>query len=322
VLCTSAGAPWFTFGRVAHRLALPRAGMLTLLVFCATVGGYVCTFLPTPVDTAVEGAVEDAPPSRSLAARGGLIAGAVVCWAVVVAAVAYLRGAFRAAAGGGGAAAADLLWSVPWLGVPIYCAPARVPQQCGWAYQLALMERARAARGAASGYGRGEDAEAAAPLTGGGGGGGPPPPPPPGGAPGAWSTPLLGCAPCWEFEGDCPICYCALTNSWWLQARLLKRLGSFPTAAFAKWAAGLCLMEYLPFAVDEAVVGAASPGLAAVGWLLTLPSYAVACWARRELKRAHGIEGGLADDVCPVVFCYPCAMAQMDRELTARGAAV
>jgi Cys-rich protein (TIGR01571 family) len=295
----------------------------------------VCTFLPTPVDKSVEDAVEgDAAPTRSLAARGGLIAGAVVCWAVVVAAVAYLRGRFRAAHAPhapGASGVLDALVSVPWLVVPIYCAPARVPQQCGWAYQLALMERASLVRNAASGYSRdSEDAAAAAPLT----GAAAPPAPgggawayPPGGAPGAWSTPLLGCAPPWEFEGDCPIFYCACTNSWWLQARLLKRLGRFPLAAFVQWALGLCLLEYAPVLVDEALVGAAGPGLVAAGWALSVPSYAVTCWTRRALKQAHGIEGGgcgrgLVDDVCPVVFCYPCAMAQMDRELTARGAAV
>ncbi len=208
---------------------------------------------------------------------------------------------------------------MPWLGAPILCAPARVPQQCGWAYQLALMERASATRGAASGYGREEDAAASAPLTGTGAAA---PVAPPGGAPGAWSTPLLGCAPPWEFEGDCPICYCALTNSWWVQARLLKRLGRFSVADFFKWSCGLLAVEYLPTVVDEAVVATTNPGLVAAGWLLSIPSYVITCWARRTLKRQHGIEGGLVDDVCPVIFCYSCAMAQMDRELTVRGAAV
>ena len=84
MVCVSAGAPWFTFGRVSKRLSLPNACLLTWLVFAATVGAYVCSFLPTPVDDNIEGALEDNPPRRTLAARAGLISGAVACWALVV----------------------------------------------------------------------------------------------------------------------------------------------------------------------------------------------------------------------------------------------
>jgi Cys-rich protein (TIGR01571 family) len=311
-LCCATSAPWFMVGRVAHRLGLPNAWGLGAGALVLT----ALTFVPLAVateDSAVDGG------TRLVLA---LVAALFSLGLFLVTAV--LRTSFREANGLPGTFLEDLQASVSWACcLPCYAPPAKSPNQCSHAFQLALMEGALVSADAAAGAG--SEASGAAkegamlpephlrppqvqgpPALGAGGG-------PGGGAP-RWSSELLGCTCNQRCEGDVPLCFCAAAWGWWMQTRLMKRIGRAGEGDFWKVACGLFCLEGLPDCIDfvSASAGCASSvTLDVIGGLARLPVVLINVWLRRTVRDRFGIpEGFVCEDALVSCFCYPCAIAQ------------
>ena len=318
-LCCAWSTPWFMIGRTAHRLGLPRAWYLAAAAFLCTAGTFALFSIASDPLYNLQGG-----------ARVGLLAGAGVFALGFFAFTALVRGAFRDSRSLPGTLQEDCIQSTPWvLCLPCYANPAQRPQQCSPAFQLALMETALVAPGGsapsadgASGGAKEEainpsPARAAAARSAMGGPGGPQP---------RWSSDLFGCTCNQRCEGDVPLCACACAYGWWMQTRLMKRMGRLPVSGsgndFCKAAAFLFCMEGLPDLWDFISAAANVAGAAAdtVGALARLPVVLINWWVRRQVRDRYGIPEGFTGEDCLIsCCCYPCAIAQQDRELTLRG---
>jgi Cys-rich protein (TIGR01571 family) len=223
---------------------------------------------------------------------------------------------------------ASIAFSLP----PCYAPPSLCPgegggaDQCTPAFQLALMESAlerRAAltlaQGAHSGMGK-----EAAPLL--------PaqlPPQRPAARQGAWSTGLLECTCTPHCEGDIPLVFCSVAWGWWMQARVLQRTGYTSQRDFVRVAGFLCCLQGLPavWGGVAALVHATGVAVQVVYCIAALPALVAACWLRRHVRERYGIAGAsacedvLCEDFLKPTLCFPCSIAQLDRELTLRGEA-
>lgn len=211
---------------------------------------------------------------------------------------------------------------------PCYAPPSSCPDQCTPAFQLALMESALEQPGApalALGAYSGVDKETA-PLQ-------PPaqaPRPQPAAGQGAWSTGLCECTCTPHCEGNLPLFCCSAAWGWWMQARAMQRMGWYSSQAdFVRAAGALCCLQGLPAAWSgvAALVHATGAAVQVVYCAATLPALLAACWLRRQVRERYGIAGANAcvdvvcEDVLLPTLCYPCSIAQLDRELTLRGEA-
>ena len=89
----------------------------------------------------------------------------------------------------------------------------------------------------------------------------------------------------------------------------------------------LCCLQGLPAAWSgvAALVHATGVAVQVVYCLAALPALLAACWLRRQVRQRYGIRGAnaceevLCEDALKPALCYPCSIAQLDRELTLRG---
>ena len=216
-----------------------------------------------------------------------------------------MRFAFRERNGLPGTFAEDLQLSTPWVAcLPCYAAPDGRPMQCSWPFQLALMDSAIS----------GADKAAAPP---------PPPrgPPAPGGE--RWSSDLFGCTCTPECGGSAPLLGCSFAYGWWMQTRIMKRVGRTPLASFWGVACGLFVLEGLLDLVDFVIEAASLAGSAlevVLNVAARVPITAINCWLRRTVRERYNIREDWPLQDLFISFCfYPCSIAQLDRELTARG---
>ena len=315
-LCCAASTPWYMVGRVAHRLGLPNAwglgaGALVLSLL---------TFTPLAVafDVAVDGGTRLVLALIAMLFSLGLFL-----------LTAVLRTAFREAHRLPGTFLEDLQASVNWVCcLPCYAPPAKSPNQCSYAFQLALMEGGLVAADLASGA-SGETGAAKEgamhpaphlrapqvqprPALGGGGGGGLPPA-------ARWSTDLFGCTCNQRCEGDAPLFACSAAWGWWMQTRLMKRMGRASESDFCRVACGFCCLEGLPDAVDfiASLAGAGSAAIDTISALARLPVVLINVWLRRTVRDRYGIpESFVCEDLLVSCCCYPCAIAQQVRART------
>ncbi len=358
-LCCAATWPWFMLGRISHRLRIPApllafpvmaalalyTGALSLYGYVghewAFVGGGVALFAVTTAAVAVlrhefRGAL-GVPGTWcgdfKMSCACGTISVALVIF--VVAALVNIYTTPRSAQQGEndarGAAFTALIFSACVFPIafslpPCYAPPSSCPDQCTPAFQLALMESAleqpaapALAQGAHSGMDKGT-----APLL-------PAQPPPlPPARQGAWSTGLCECTCTPHCEGNMPLFCCSLAWGWWMQARAMRRLGWFSSQAdFARVAGILCCLQGLPAAWSgvAALVHATGVAVQVVYCIAALPALVAACWLRRQVRERYGIAGAnacedvLCEDFLKPTLCFPCSIAQLDRELTLRGEA-
>ena len=311
-LCCGALTPWFMLGRIGHKLGLPYAGSLSLSALAVSVLVYILYFVGSDPEVRVSGE-----------GRAGLLVVATLLSLVLALLTGLLRCAFRGAHTLPGSYLADVAQSTPWVCcLPCYAPPASRPMQCSYAYQLALMESAQVAAAAAaaastSGATKGSNLSgslSAASVQS----------PSPSGE-GRWSSDLCGCTCNQRCEGDVPVCLCASAYGWWMQARLLQRLGrTGASSSFWKWAAGLCVLEALPDFWDfvATLTAAQGPLVLVLSLLARVPVFCVNFALRRQVRERYRIAEAFAcEDALVSCCCYPCSIAQQDREMSLRGEA-
>jgi len=290
-------------GRLAHRLNIPHAGWLAFGLLVVTIISQITLGV-------------DFGPLKS-----GERIGFLVLWgflfSLFVLATAYVRKAFRESRGIPGAWSEDLFYSTPLVCcLPLYwrtdLGTERSRMQCSNPFQLALIGVATdpvpqagldpgAETGEAKVTGPGEVAVQP--------------------SPGSWSTDLCGCRCTKECEGDITILCCSLLWSWWLQTRIAKRLGK--VESFAKVGCILFTLESLPdlwgLVADAAnLIGSTTESV--LTFICYIPMTLFNYWLRVKVRERYQIqENFVCEDFLVSFFCYPCAVAQADRELTIRG---
>jgi Cys-rich protein (TIGR01571 family) len=327
-LCCAWSTPWFMVGRVAHRLGHPSAWALSAGALLLTAGTFI------PFSTGSDPALPLTAGERVLLLLAAL---AFACGLFVLTAV--VRSAFRSAQALPGTFLEDLALSTSWvLCLPCYAPPTTRPTQCSYAFQLALMEGALAEAavqqqqqqqqgggGQGQGFSSGAAKEGAMhpfpqqiPLQ------------QRSGAPGQfaaaggaqaaatpkWSTDLWGCTCNNRCEGDVPLCACSAAYGWWMQTRLMRRMGRTQDGDFWKVALLFFFCEGLPDLWDI-IAGAAQVATAAadvLGVVARLPVVLINMWLRRVVRDRYGIpENFMCEDCVISFFCYPCAIAQQVR---------
>jgi len=145
-----------------------------------------------------------------------------------------------------------------------------------------------------------------------------------------WHSSLWGCD--LGLEGDLPQLCCGLFFSWYMQLRLLRRHGRVPSGPGSSkgllgWGCGLCMLEATPTIWSVLAECGAIRGTAVdlLSLLLAIPSFLVSLWIRRLMRARYDIApsccgacDGMCEDSLTVCCCYWCALAQQDRETTAR----
>ena len=127
---------------------------------------------------------------------------------------------------------------------------------------------------------------------------------------GEWSTPLFGCVP-----HDCHTYNCATVTPWFMQLRLLVRLGTS-----SPWlvAAGLFVLYNFGMtawsANSSGTPQAARVLLSMAGALCLGAFFFVSVHTRIRIRARYGVQGSALRDCAEVVCCHPCALAQMDRQ--------
>ncbi len=119
-----------------------------------------------------------------------------------------------------------------------------------------------------------------------------------------------------------PILCCSLAWGWWMQARLQKRLGWTAASDFPFLAGALACVEGLPAVWNAVATLAHATGTAVqvVYCAAALPALLYNIWLRRRVRERLDIkEAFVCEDVVAPTLCYPCSIAQMDREVTLRG---
>jgi len=307
-LCCGYSWPWFMVGRIGNKLSLPNASFLAFCALLCSVGSVVCFSFGS---------------AAQLPLTPGQRAGLIIGWAVLTGALCFLvslvRGSFRAAYNVPGTPGEDLCQSTPWVFcLPCYERPYVRPMQYGFPFQLALMETkvAQATVEAQQGSGAAKGGALPAAAT----------PPPQVYVPGRdskWSSDLFDCTCNSQCEGNCPVLCCSFLYGWWMQTRLLQRIGKIQSHQFWQWGCGLGFLEGLPDIVDAIGSLANAAGtltLDVVGILAQIPIIAVNFWLRKLVRERYNIEESFCCQDCLVAtFCYPCSIAQIDREMTARG---
>ena len=293
-LCRAFSTPWFMVGRLAHRLKVPNAGWIGL-------GLIICTVLAQVLFLIGADELNSLPGG----ARAGLIIASLFFFSAIVFFSASVRHAFRASRSLPGSFTEDL--SHTFCCCPFYWRTDTCTSQRTYPFQLALVAVATEPT-LASGE------ESGAPKEG------------PGTRPtlpalGKWSTDLFGCKCTRECEGDIVMCSCALLWSWWMQTRIAKRIGLVDS--FAKVGCLLFAIESIPdiwgiIADAAGLIGSTTESVVTV--VTYIPATLLNVWLRMQVRARYRIEESfVCEDVLVSFFCYPCAVAQADRELTIRG---
>jgi Cys-rich protein (TIGR01571 family) len=132
------------------------------------------------------------------------------------------------------------------------------------------------------------------------------------GSAGKWSTPLWGCLP-----HDLHTFQCAAVTPWFMQLRLLVRLGTS-----SPWLAAVGLFVLYDFGTTAWSANTKGSSqevrvLLSMAGSLCLGAYLfVSVHTRARIRARYGVEGSTLRDVAEVVCCHPCALAQMDRQTT------
>lgn len=128
-----------------------------------------------------------------------------------------------------------------------------------------------------------------------------------------WTSGICGCS--WGWEGDLPQFGCAVSCPFFVQYRVLHRLGrsSLPVLAGVF---GLQLFPYLLLVISE---GPARGSIALYIFARAMLFFNVASIAatmvlRSWVRRHYGIAGTPTDDACLSTLCPACTLAQMERE--------
>lgn len=291
-------SPWFMIGRLAHRLNLPNAGWFSLGALFLTILSQIL------ISSGIE--------TKNVAAIiFGLVFISLLCLCT-----SFVRKAYRVSKNIPGTWSEDVYYSTPLVFcLPLYWCTDRLEMQCSNAMQLALM-----------GVGTDSPPQIASPLEAEGGQTGQAKSGGPGDilvqpSPGKWSTDLFGCRCTKECEGDVVLCSCSIFWSWWMQTRIAKRIGKIDS--FAKVACILFSLESLPdiwsLIADAAhLIGTTAEGV--ITFISYIPMTAFNYWLRLKVRERYSIQENFpCEDFLVSIFCYPCAIAQEDREITIRG---
>jgi len=296
-ICCALSFPWWMAARVQARLKASGSRSESPLLV-AVVGALL--LLPIYV---LEGYVVDdagqADIKKLKNVSAALWAFVALCLFAFGALIAVLRARVRVARGGPpGLTAADAAAACPTCPV----APC-----CGCAYELAAMD------------GQLATGPSAPPLTGAG-----LPLAAPGGAPRPnWATGIFGCKP-FELLGDLPRYLCAAQCPTFFTYQLFTRL-QLSTLAFVGLALAQVALPGLLFVIGLAI-GKPSPGQPAVGpnlitaaaifWYINVFSIAATSWLRCTVRQRYSIPGSDGNDVILSLFCAPCVLAQLEREIS------
>lgn len=344
--------PWFMVGRVAHRLRMPGAPLLAFLVMVAYAVYTACLsamgFVNHPLAFGIGGSVLWVVTSGAVAATRNAFRKALgvpgtcwsdicmssscatlfiapVLWFVILLNLPHTQPSSEAS----NKAANDLalaltfgllIFPIAFSFPPCWGLPSSAPNQCTPAFQLAAMESALvppgascAAQGAYSGM-----SKEAAPML--------PPQRTPANGGNSWSTGIIGCTCTPRCEGDIPLCCCSLAWAWWMQARLMQRMGwtSSDDFSFSQLAGALLCLEGLPvfWNIVATLSHATGSAFQVLYCVAAVPALLFNCWLRRQVRKRYNIPGSLVcEDMLVPTFCHPCSIAQLDREITLRGEA-
>lgn len=206
---------------------------------------------------------------------------AVFCWLADIGVVVWLRGRVRAQSGIPGHVFDDALSMLPLM----CCCPCQ-----GYARELAVMDRQLTPGVIAS-----PDAPRAVTSR------------------PRWTTTLCGCNP--SLTGDCPQFNCAIMCPWFIQLRVLYRLGK----GSLKRALGLIALQTL---VPLVILAAVTFTHAGAGWqafanlliATNILGSIVSVYLRTSVRERYGIPGTISDDAILAVCCPACSLAQLERE--------
>lgn len=285
-ICCALSFPWWMAARVQARL-VAAGSRSESPVLVAVVGALL--LLPIYV---LEGyaANDTAKATGTLVVPPAVWAFAALCLLAFGALIVVLRARVRAARGGPPAVtAADTAAACPTCP----CVPC-----CGCAYELAAMD-AQLATGAS-----------APPLTGAG-----LPLAAPGGAPRPdWNTGVFGCQP-FSLLGDLPRYLCAVQCPTFFTYQLFTRL-QLSTFAFVGLALAQVALPFLLIVLGEINHQPSLTTAAGIFWYLNVFSIAATAWLRCTVRQRYSIPGSDGNDALISLFCAPCVLAQLEREIS------
>lgn len=127
-----------------------------------------------------------------------------------------------------------------------------------------------------------------------------------------WTISVCG----WDksLRGKWPEFCCAVVQPWFMQARMLHRIGRFSVLR-------VMLLVLLELMVSVSFVALSAftehtllKVLCAVLSSLNIVANAYSLWIRYTVRETLGIHGSLAEDCSILVCCSPCSLVQMDQE--------
>lgn len=282
-LCCAMSCTWFMVGRVWRKANLP----------APAVAAFIAAFINLPL-LITESWLETLPPNTSVGkALIVLIVVAILCNAVSIGMVVYLRYKTREILGISGNVATDCCVTFPW----ICCLP--FPFQ-GPALELASMDRALTPMNAPR--------RVTIPRTANGSAFG-----------SQWGTTLWGCD-AFNLNGDLPQYCCAWSCPTFYHVRLLYRIQVGSLLLFAALVALLVLPSAIVFLVSLGTITSdpqKSYDLRQTAWALWVMNPTMiltTVYIRGVIRKRYEIHGTVTDDLCVTFFCQPCVLAQMDRE--------
>lgn len=131
-----------------------------------------------------------------------------------------------------------------------------------------------------------------------------------------WSASLCG----WDMSllGKWPEFLCALTQPWFMQTRLLHRIGRYSLLRVVL----LAVLEIsvpvtfltLSAETESILLKVLFTALSGLFTSMNVVANAYGVWLRYTVREKIGIYGTVSDDCCVTICCSSCALVQMDQE--------